>query len=66
MGGTALSSLRMAPDGTARGSAPCLSADAAFAAATRPSGDRTTQSAASSAVAKPPRRTDLPPRLTRA
>ena len=33
---------------------------------TRPSGDRATHSAASSAVAKLPRPTSLPPRLTRA
>eukprot|EP00964_Phaeocystis_antarctica_P150512 scaffold117936_cov63-Phaeocystis_antarctica.AAC.10 len=39
-------------------------AAAARSAATRPSGDRATQSTASSAVAKKPRFTSLPLRLT--
>eukprot|EP00964_Phaeocystis_antarctica_P063500 scaffold38130_cov62-Phaeocystis_antarctica.AAC.4 len=41
-------------------------ADAACSAAACPSGDRATHSAASSAVAKRPRATTLPLRLTRA
>ena len=40
--------------------------DATRSAAFRPSGDRATHSAASSAVAKQPRLTFLPPRFTRA
>ena len=46
-GGAVPSSLRMAAGGTA-GSAPYLSAAAALCAATCPSGDRATHSAASS------------------
>ena len=51
--GTFPSSLRLAPDGTA-GSAPWLPAAAARPAAARPSGERATHSAASSAVTKLP------------
>eukprot|EP00964_Phaeocystis_antarctica_P040419 scaffold23090_cov65-Phaeocystis_antarctica.AAC.25 len=42
----------------------CGAADADLSAAACPSGDRATRSAASSAVAKRPRCTCLPPRLT--
>jgi hypothetical protein len=65
MGGTISSSLTNAPDGKA-GSVPWLSAAAALLDAACPSGVRAMHSAASSAVAKQPRPTVLPPRLTRA
>eukprot|EP00964_Phaeocystis_antarctica_P114401 scaffold78373_cov53-Phaeocystis_antarctica.AAC.4 len=71
MGGTVPASLSTARDGMA-GAVPWPSssllrggrADTSRSAAVRPSGDRAMHSAASSAVAKLPRRTLLPPRLT--
>ena len=71
MGGSAPFSLSIATDGMAGGlPLACVfsggAVDAAPAAAACPSGKRATHSAASSAVAKLPRLTLLPPRSTRA
>eukprot|EP00964_Phaeocystis_antarctica_P012186 scaffold6723_cov35-Phaeocystis_antarctica.AAC.1 len=63
MAGAVPFSLGIAPDGTAGSQAPRLIAAAARPAAACPSGDRATHNAASSAVAKLPRCTGLPPRL---
>eukprot|EP00964_Phaeocystis_antarctica_P040372 scaffold23077_cov68-Phaeocystis_antarctica.AAC.4 len=63
MAGAVPFSLGTAPDGTAGSQAPRLIAAAARPAAACPSGDRATHNAASSAVAKLPRCTSLPPRL---